>query len=232
VINSCVEASIKMLIKKESESVKEACLNYQDSEVCNEDTDEEGELKIDLDYNDYLTVAIKEEDEPLDLSVKTTSDILCDLKTPILPKLVIRPDLFFSEIDKRKELQVISNASKGSVFTGAEIAKLLDSYVKSVDRKSSCTVCDIKFAQKGKALTHVENKHVDCLQYKCPLCRASKGTRLAYESHLRRAHGEKAKNNNIVIKCKRKFNVKSNEKDSKPETPVGQPYDFEFVTFL
>ena len=63
-----------MLIKKESESVKEACLNY-----------EEGELKIDLDYNNYLTVAIKEEDEPLDLSDKKPS-----LISPILPTLVIK----------------------------------------------------------------------------------------------------------------------------------------------
>ena len=55
---------------------------------------------------------------------------------------------------------------KGSVFTEAEIAKLLDTYVKSVDKKFSCTVCDIQFGQKGKAVTHVENKHVDFLQYK------------------------------------------------------------------
>ena len=195
-----------MLIKEES--VKEACLNYQDSEGCNEDTDEECELKIDFDCNDYLTVAIKEEDGPLDLSVKKTSDMTCGLDSPILPKLVIKPNLIFSEIAKKKDLQVISNASKGSVFTEAEISKLLDPYVKSVDKKFSCTVCEIKFAQKGKAMTHIENKHVDCLQYKCPLCRASKGTRLAYESHLRRGHGEKAKDYHPVIKCKKKFHVK------------------------
>ena len=59
-------------------------MNYNDSAGCNEDTDEEGGLKIDFDYNDYLTVAIKEEDGPLDLSVKKTSDMTCGLDSTIL----------------------------------------------------------------------------------------------------------------------------------------------------
>ena len=78
---------------------------------------------------------------------------------------------------------------------------------KSLDKKFSCTVCEIKFGQKLKAVTHVENKHVDCLQYKCPLCRASKGTRLAYESHLRRGHGARVMDYIPVIKYKKIFSV-------------------------
>ena len=177
-------------------------------------------------------MAIKEEEGPIDLSDKKTSDISCTLKSPILPKLFINPNLIFSDIVKKKNIQVISNASKGSVFTEAEIAKLLDPYVKSVDKKFSCEVCEIKFRQKAKAVTHVEKKHVDCLQYKCPLCRASKGTRLAYESHLRRGHGANVKDYSPLIRCKKMFSVKSEAQGSKTETPVGQPYDLQFVTFL
>ena len=58
--------------------------------------------------------------------------------------------MIFYEIAKKKELQVISNASKGSIFTEAEIAKLLDPYVESAANKFSCKVCEIKFDRKLK----------------------------------------------------------------------------------
>ena len=73
---------------------------------------------------------------------------------------------------------------------------------------------------------------MDCLQYKCPLCRASKGTRLAYESHLRRGHGVKVKDYSPLIRCKKMFSVKSEAQSSKTEIQVCQPYDLQFVTFL
>jgi hypothetical protein len=207
---------------------------YDNSDGSDQNYDEEGELEIDLDYNDYVAVSITERDEPLDLSMKHISrkyDNVKEVRKTKLPTLEIRPNFNFSEFDNNNGTETNSD-NKGKVITEKEVTKLLDPYVKSVYKKFSCTVCDMKFANKVKALTHVENKHVDCLQYKCPLCRASKVTRLAYESHLRRGHGARVNDYSPLIRCKRHFCVKSGSQNSKTETQSGQPYDFEFVTFL
>jgi len=210
-------------------------LNYNPSEGsgCDENYDEVGDLEIDLDYNNYVNMSIVEEEEPLDLSInKTNKENINELNKPNLPTLEIKPIFNFAKLDKRTEQAVVSNDNKDSVATEQQIAKLLDPYVKKVNKKFSCTVCDIKFACKVKALTHVENRHVDCLLYKCPLCRASKGTRLAYESHLRRGHGAKVKDYCPSIRIKKSFYVKSEFREIQTETQAGQPYDLEFVTFL
>ena len=81
-------------------------------------------------------------------------------------------------------------------------------------------------------MVNVENKHVKCLQYKCPLCRANKGTRLAYESHLRRAHGAKVKDYNPGIRCRKRFCVKYDSQTDKECSQPGEQYDLQFVTFL
>lgn len=211
-----------------------------------EEEEEERELEIDLDYNEYVEVRIKEEDEPLDLSMKTLSkrcnDNPIDLHKPKLPRLDIRPnfEIFtFEQIEQNKAATVSikqpaesSGENKGSFITELEVTRLLEPYVKNVHKKFLCTVCDMKFTNKAKALTHVENKHVDCLQYKCPLCRASKVTRLAYESHLRRGHNARVDQHCAIIRLKKKFCVKSEAQSSQPEARVGQPYDLEFVTYL
>ena len=79
----------------------------------------------------------------------------------------------------------------------------------SVNKKVICNVCKVKFVNKEKAKTHIENKHVDCLLYKCPLCRVTKVTRLAYESHLRRGHGARVKDYSPLIRLRKNFMVKS-----------------------
>lgn len=200
--------------------------------------EEEGELEIDLDYNEYVEVGIKEEDEPLDLSMKTLSkrclDQPVDLQKPKLPRLDIKPNFQFynfEPVNPPKQEQESPVESKGTFITDLEVSQLLAPYVKNVQKKFLCTVCDMKFTHKTKALTHVENKHVDCLQYKCPLCRASKVTRLAYESHLRRGHSARVDQHSPIIRCKKKFCVKSEAQSSQPEARVG-PYDLEFVTYL
>ena len=90
----------------------------------------------------------------------------------------------------------------------------------------------MKFQQKAKAMSHLEKKHVDCLQYCAVLCRASKGTRLAYESHLRRGHGARVMDYHPVIRSKKMFSVKSEEQIGHVEHQAEQPYDLQFVTFL
>ena len=219
-----------------------------------EDDEEEGELEIDLDYNDYVEVAIKEEEEePLDLSMKTLSrrcdDTPIDLHKPKLPRLELKPNFkLFNFETKKKQIEVAEHKvtvsepespleNKGTFLTELEVTKLLDPYVKTVHKKFMCTVCDMKFVNKVKALTHVENKHVDCLAYKCPLCRASKVTRLAYESHLRRGHNARTDQHSPLIKCKKKFCVKSEAQSSGGAGEAARPggghqYDLQFVTFL
>ena len=73
--------------------------------------------------------------------------------------------------------------------------------------------------------------------YKCPLCRASKVTRLAFESHLRRGHNARTDEHSPLIKCKKKFCVKSEAQSSGGAGEAARPagghqYDLQFVTFL
>jgi len=205
-------------------------------EVHRDEEEEEGELEIDLDYNEYVEVGIKEEDEPLDLSMKTLSkncdELPLDLQKPKLPRLELKPNFHIYNFETKKQEPESPQENKGTFLSELEVTKLLDPYVKVFQKKFLCTVCDMKFANKVKALTHVENKHVDCLQYKCPLCRASKVTRLAYESHLRRGHNARVDQHSPLIKCKKKFCVKSEAQSSEPDAKVGHQYDLQFVTFL
>ena len=228
------------MLYSEHQTKNEKSHFYQQEE---EEDQEERELEIDLDYNEYVEVRIKEEDEPLDLSMKTLSrrcnDNPIDLHQPSLPRLDIRPnfEIFtFEQIEQSKaatkQPAELTGENKGSFISELEVTRLLEPYVKNVHKKFLCTVCDMKFTNKAKALTHVENKHVDCLQYKCPLCRASKVTRLAYESHLRRGHNARVDQHCAIIRLKKKFCVKSEAQSSQPEARVGQPYDLEFVTYL
>ena len=216
-----------------------------------EEEEEERGLEIDLDYGEYVEVGIKDEEEPLDLSMKSfarrrdehedtqqPADAPIDLHKPKLPRLELKPNFQIFNFDttaKKPEVAAAAESTqenKSSFMTEAEVSRLLEPHVKAVLRKFVCTVCDMKFANRLKAVTHVENKHVDCLQYKCPLCRASKVTRLAYESHLRRGHNARVDQHCAIIRLKKKFCVKSEAQSSQPEARVGQPYDLEFVTYL
>ena len=174
-------------------------------------------------------VSIQEDNEPLDLSMKGKEERYSEKQRPTLSRYELQHVLNVSNV---KTMDLALPDSKGQFVTEQEVEKLITPYVKRIHKKFSCTVCDIKFACKVKALTHVENKHVDCLLYKCPLCRASKGTRLAYESHLRRGHGAKVKDYCSSIRIKKSFYVKSEVKSRHIEIQEGQPYDLEFVTYL
>ena len=135
-----------------------------------EEEEEEGEggLEIDLDYNDYVSVSLTEEEEeeaeePLDLRVGR------------------------EEASERKEERLLptcgqiplsahspEEVGKGTLLTEKDVISLIDPYIGWDRKRAVCTVCDIKFVKREKARAHLENKHLDCLQYKCPLCRASK----------------------------------------------------------
>ena len=202
---------------------KEEVLNM--SEHDSDGSDGEDDLEI------YMVCNFYEQDEPLDLSMRKIGQEF-GINKPKLPTLDISPKFNFAHLDEREVIKVSTTDNKGLVVSEADIANLLDPYVKRILKKFSCTICGIKFVNKGKAVTHVENKHVDCLQYKCPLCRASKGTRLAYESHLRRGHGARVMDYHPVIRSKKMFSVKSEAQIGHVETQAGQSYDLQFVTFL
>ena len=215
-----------MLIKKEAPYIE------QDSFKEKDNSDDEGELKIDLDYDEYTSVAIKEDNVPLDFSVKKISDGFDKKNIPSIPKIEIKPNLIFSKIVEQKGVEVILKGSKSSILSEADLEKLLDPYMKYAEKKFICTVCDIKFSNKVKIKAHLENKHVECLQYKCPLCRSIKSTRLAYESHIRRGHGVNVKSYSPLIRCKKNFFVKSKDDNESVPKNISQPYDLTFVTFL
>ena len=234
----------------------------REAETFEEEEEEERGLEIDLDYGEYVEVGIKdEEEEPLDLSMKSfarrrdehedtqqPADAPVDLHKPKLPRLELKPNFQIFNFDttaKKPEVAPAAESTqenKSSFMTEAEVSRLLEPHVKAVLRKFVCTVCDMKFANRLKAVTHVENKHVDCLVYKCPLCRASKVTRLAYESHLRRGHGARPDQHRPLIKAKKKFSVRSAaEAGPASDQAAGAghtaaaghcSYDLQFVTFL
>merc|ERR1711970_1143556 len=201
------------------------------SDESDDTCDDYRDLEIDLDYHP-IRLELREQIEPLDLSMKSLKHEYVNTK-PKLPQGDIKPNFNFAQFDEKIEETIPqSKDSKGTIITEKELASLLAPYVKTKLKRFCCTICDIKFVSSEKAVTHVENKHVSCLQYKCPLCRASKGTRLAYESHLRRGHGAKVAQYSPHIRCKKQFLVKSEAQSSKIETEVCQPYDLQFVTFL
>jgi len=191
-----------------------------------EDEEEEGEggLEIDLDYNDYVSVSLteeeeEEEEEPLDLRVGRQQG------APKEERLLPNCGLPLSSPHSPEEV------GKGTLLTEKDVISLIDPYIGWDRKRAVCTVCDIKFVKREKARAHVENKHLDCLQYKCPLCRASKVTRLAYESHLRRGHSAKARDYQPQIRLKRRFGLKVDNKGGGDGRSLAQ-YDLEFVTFL
>ena len=58
--------------------------------------------------------------------------------------------------------------------------------------------------------SHIENKHIDCFQYKCPLCRTTKTSRLAFDCHTRSRHGAVDKLSvSPLLRLKRQFSVKT-----------------------
>ena len=217
-----------MLIKKEPPYIEQDCFSYKDKD----DSDDEGELKIDLDYDEYASTPIKGDNVPLDCTVNKVSDHLDRNDIPNIPKIEIKPNLIFSKIVEQKGVEGILKGSKNSILSEADLEKLLDPFMKYAEKKFICTICNIKFSNKVKAKAHLENKHVDCLQYKCPLCKSIKPTRLAYESHIRRGHGENVKSNSPLIRCKKNFLVKSKSANESLSRSISQPYDLTFVTFM
>ena len=217
-----------MLIKKEPPYIEQDCFSYKDKD----DSDDEGELKIDLDYDEYHSTPIKGDNVPLDCTVNKVSDHLDRNDIPNIPKIEIKPNLIFSKIVEQKGVEGILKGSKNSILSELDLEKLLDPFMKNAEKKFICTICNIKFSNKVKAKAHIENKHVDCLQYKCPLCKSIKPTRLAYESHIRRGHGENVKSYSPLIRCKKNFFVKSKADNESLSKTTSQPYDLTFVTFL
>ena len=150
-----------MQIKVETTFIQEEYLKKEKSEGSDENFEDYGELEIDLDYNDN--------DLPLDLSMRDkNNNHNHNVKETKLPTLDIKPIFNFSKFENNNAT-TIQKDNTVKFMTELEVTKLLEPYVKSVHKKFSCTVCDMKFGSKVKAVTHVENKHVDCLQYKCPL---------------------------------------------------------------
>lgn len=82
--------------------------------------------------------------------------------------------------------------------------------------------------------SHVENKHVDCFQYKCPGCRTTKTSRLAFDCHTRSRHAAARNTMLPLLRLKRQFSVKNSATAaaSSPEKKENKGYDLHFVTFL
>ena len=135
-------------MEAETTFIEEEYLKNDNSEGSDENFEEYGELEIDLDYNDN--------DQPLDLSMKHKSNNHnLTVKETKLPTLDIKPIFNFSKFDNNNATTT-QNDNTAKFMTELEVTKLLEPYVKSVHKKFSCTVCDMKFVSKVKAVTHVE----------------------------------------------------------------------------
>ena len=81
-----------ILMNTNSTLINEEYLKYENSDG----SDEEGELKIDLDYDDFVDVKNIESDIPLDLSMKPKTQNNDDKKAK-LPTINIQPNFNLSE---------------------------------------------------------------------------------------------------------------------------------------
>ena len=120
---------------------------YLKCDISDENYEEEGELEIDLDYDNNVS----EINEPLDLSMKPKTKTV-DTKETTLTTINIQPNFIFSEFANNTTSNVQSD-KKGKIITEKEVTVLLDPFIKSVHKKFYCTVCVIKFAQIYKAMT-------------------------------------------------------------------------------
>ena len=99
---------------------------------------------------------------------------------------------------------------------------------------SSCNKIISKNMILNFFFSHVENKHIDCFQYKCPQCRTTKTSRLAIDCHTRSRHNDKNKLLSPLLRLKRQFGLKGEKGggvNTKSELNKGG-YDLMFVTFL
>ena len=139
-------------------------------------------------------------------------------------------------------------------LTGSDLGRLILPYLKVADatgRKISCTVCGMKFANLVKGLNHIENKHMDCLQYKCSLCKSIKNSRLAFDCHVRSRHtvGNDSRDRPCItplFRLKRPFSIKAEratkskggrlhqqqQNQQQNHSQRSSSYDLQFVTFL
>lgn len=216
-----------------------------------------------------LAVNIMEQDYLLNLSVShqppvevNPLKIRQDLRTASVqrpPQLKIRSDLTaasspsppsssspFSRVGGGGGTQ----ADKWSL-SGPDLGRLILPYLHAdtAGRKICCTVCGMKFTHLVKGLNHIENKHLDCLQYKCFLCKSIKNSRLAFDCHMRRRHSMDDRTPVIapLLRLKHPFTIKA-ERLTKSKGGRGRggaasqqqqnssqrssSYDLQFVTFL
>ena len=103
--------------------------------------DYSSELHIDLDYNDNMNI-VKENDQPLDLSIKKVNDNKVDAS-------------YSEQMNFSHQLEDKTSVIKIPVVTERDIYVLIDPYLKSFNKKVICNVCKVKFVNKEKAKTHV-----------------------------------------------------------------------------
>jgi len=141
---------------------------------------------------------------------------------------------------KDKKLKPPSEDSSDWGLSESDIDHMLDPYVHRINKRISCKVCAMKFFNKTKAKSHVENKHVDCFQYKCPFCKSVKNKRLSYQCHIVAKHSAKKGQFIPKIRMRKQFCVTGVEASSageaSPDAAVAEKsnsnYDLGFVTFL
>lgn len=141
---------------------------------------------------------------------------------------------------KDKKLKATSEDNSDWGLSDQDIDHMLDPYVHRINKRISCTICSMKFFNKTKAKSHVENKHVDCFQYKCPFCKSVKNKRLSYQCHIVAKHSAKKGQFIPKIRMRKQFCVTGVEASSAGEASPDSAsadrsnanYDLGFVTFL
>ncbi len=172
--------------------------------------------------------------------------------------LQIRQDLTVASSSSPSSPSPHSTADQKWTLSAPELGRLILPYLKedAAGRggKLTCTVCSMKFTHLVKGLNHIENKHLDCLQYKCSLCKSIKNSRLAFDCHVRSRHSvdNNSRDHRTIpvtplFRLKRPFAIKA-ERLTKSKGGRGQlhqlqqlqhnlsqrsaSYDLQFVTFL
>jgi len=160
----------------------------------------------------------------------------------IFNRISVKTNIFENSCNSKDNILVktVSEDSSDWGLTDQDIDRLLDPYVHRINKRISCGICGMKFFNKTKAKSHVENKHVDCFQYKCPFCKSVKVKRLSYQCHIVAKHSAKKGQFIPKIRMRKKFCVTGAEPassagESSPEAMTernNSNYDLGFVTFL
>jgi len=247
-LSEAVDMDVKMsdiVVEKAVEEVKEECCGEEEgggshglvrgTNIVSEPPVPKLDVKLE-------TLEMEDKGRELLPKLEINKAEFTDKDTDIFNHISVKTNILENSCESKDNIVVktVSEDSSDWGLSDQDIDRLLDPYVHRINKRISCGICGMKFFNKTKAKSHVENKHVDCFQYKCPFCKSIKSKRLSYQCHIVAKHSAKKGQFIPKIRMRKKFCVTGAETapsagESSPEVASernNSNYDLGFVTFL